>query len=87
MNSHNSTRGVTNEKSLLRVTFFKPNRRNMMSKLVQSVKNFMQEEEGVTAIEYGMIAFLIAVAILAAVTAVGGRLNVVFGQILTALGG
>ncbi len=58
-----------------------------MSKLVQSVKNFMQEEEGVTAIEYGMIAFLIAVAILAAVTAVGGRLNVVFGQILTALGG
>ena len=58
-----------------------------MSKLVQSVKNFMQEEEGVTAIEYGMIAFLIAVFILAAVTLVGQRLDVVFRAIVTALGG
>ncbi len=56
-----------------------------MSKLVQSVKNFMQEEEGVTAIEYGMIAFLIAVTIVAAVRLVGTELNTVFGQVLAAL--
>jgi pilus assembly protein Flp/PilA len=33
-----------------------------MKKLMASVKNFLREEDGVTAIEYGLIAALIAVA-------------------------
>jgi len=40
-------------------------------KLVQYLKNFAREDDGVTAIEYGLIAALIAVVIIAAVTAVG----------------
>jgi pilus assembly protein Flp/PilA len=45
----------------------------------------IQREEGVTAIEYGLIAALIAVAIIAAVTLVGGNLNTTFGTISSAL--
>ncbi|WP_425291966.1 Flp family type IVb pilin, partial [Candidatus Liberibacter asiaticus] len=32
------------------------------------VKNFLQDESGATAIEYGLLASLIAVAIIASVT-------------------
>lgn len=52
-----------------------------MDKLVQSVKNFMQEEEGVTAIEYGLIAALIAVVIIAGVQLVGTQLLALFNTI------
>lgn len=53
--------------------------------MVQFIKKFWQEEEGVTAIEYGLIAALIAVVIITAVTAVGGNLNAVFTYIANAL--
>lgn len=49
------------------------------------IKNFLRDEDGVTAIEYGLIAALIAVVIITAVTLVGTDLNVVFGKIATAL--
>ncbi len=42
-----------------------------------------QNRTGVTAIEYGLIAGLIAVAIIAAVTLVATNLNLVFGAINT----
>jgi pilus assembly protein Flp/PilA len=47
--------------------------------------SFMADESGVTAIEYGLIAALISVAIVAALTAVGGQLNTVFNTIKTDL--
>ena len=37
-------------------------------KLVNFIKNFAREDDGVTAIEYGLIAALIAVVIIASVT-------------------
>ena len=43
--------------------------------------NFVQDESGATAIEYGLIAALIAVAIIAAVTPVGGKLNSTFTSV------
>lgn len=46
---------------------------------------FMQDEEGATAIEYGLIAGLISVAIIIAVTAVGTDLSAVFTEISTKL--
>ena len=52
-----------------------------MTKLLR----FFREEEGVTAIEYGLIAALIAVAIIATVAAVGTALNGVFTNVETAL--
>lgn len=58
--------------------------------LAQFVQKFVRDEEGVTAIEYGLIAALIAVFIIASVTIVGGKLADVFtkisGALQTALG-
>lgn len=54
-----------------------------MSKLMR----FIKDEQGVTAIEYGLIAALIAVVIIGTVTSIGTQLDVKFGEILTALGG
>ncbi len=51
--------------------------------MLQLVKSFWQEEEGVTAIEYGLIAALIALVIVAGVSAAGGSLNTLFTDIST----
>lgn len=48
---------------------------------MEMIKSFIREEDGVTAVEYGLIAALIAVVIAAAVQAVGSNLNTVFGII------
>ncbi|WP_321792023.1 Flp family type IVb pilin [Burkholderia pyrrocinia] len=44
---------------------------------------FLREEDGVTAIEYGLIAGLIAVAIVAGVTSIGGSLGNMFTNLGT----
>ena len=46
------------------------------------IKNFLREEDGVTAIEYGLIAALIGVAILAAVGLIGTNLNAVAAPVI-----
>jgi pilus assembly protein Flp/PilA len=46
-----------------------------------------REEKGATAVEYGLMVGLIAVVIIAAVIALGGRLDTLFRQIVTSLGG
>ena len=48
--------------------------------------NFLRDKNGATAIEYGLIAALISVVIIAAVTLVGSNLSGVFSSIATALG-
>jgi pilus assembly protein Flp/PilA len=48
-----------------------------MSKFLKLFKN----EEGATAIEYGLIAALIAVAIIGALTSVGSRLTTTFNNV------
>jgi len=48
---------------------------------MKKLMRFFKDEEGVTAIEYGLIAALIAVVIIAAVTAVGDQLILVFERI------
>jgi len=42
---------------------------------------FASDESGATAIEYGLIAALIAVGIIAAATTLGGSLSDLFGRI------
>ena len=49
------------------------------------VRNFLSDESGVTAIEYALIASLIAVAIIGAVTTVGGKVSTVFTEVGTSL--
>ena len=53
--------------------------------MMQLIKRFIREEEGVTAIEYGLIAALIALVIAAAVILVGNDLKVVFNKIANCL--
>ena len=47
--------------------------------------NFVREDNGVTAIEYGLIAALIAVAIIGALTTLGTALADNFGEVSNAL--
>jgi len=49
------------------------------------VAKLLRDESGATAIEYGLIAALISVVIIAAVTLVGTNLSTVFNSIATAL--
>lgn len=48
-----------------------------MSKL----QHFLRQEDGAAAIEYGLLAGLIAVAIIGMVTLVGGGLNAIFNTV------
>ena len=48
---------------------------------------FMKDESGATAIEYGLIAAGISVAIIAVVNGLGTSLNSKFGSIASQLGG
>lgn len=49
-----------------------------MDKIILATRRFLRDEEGATAIEYGLMAALIAVVIIAAVAAIGTNLNVTF---------
>ena len=57
-----------------------------MKNLQMAVKRFWADEEGVTAIEYGLLAALIAVVIIAGAALVGTNLNTLFNDIGTCLG-
>jgi pilus assembly protein Flp/PilA len=46
---------------------------------------FLRNESGATAIEYGLIAAGISVAIIAVVQGLGGNLNTTFSSVSTAL--
>ncbi|SOE94207.1 pilus assembly protein Flp/PilA [Burkholderia sp. D7] len=56
-----------------------------MQSLINSTKAFIRDEDGVTSIEYGLMAALIAVAIITAVKLVATELNATFGTVSTAL--
>ena len=49
--------------------------------MLQSMKNFVGDDSGVTAIEYALIASLIAVFIIVAVQLVGTQVSTVFTEI------
>jgi len=42
--------------------------------------SFLKDEDGVSAIEYGLIASLVAVALIVGATAMGGKLNTLFTE-------
>jgi pilus assembly protein Flp/PilA len=49
------------------------------------VSRFMKDESGATAIEYGLIAAGISIAIIAVVNGLGTKLNTVFGSVSSQL--
>ncbi len=56
----------------------------MLSYLLAS---FARREEGQTLTEYALIIVLVALAVILALTALGGQIAAVFDQIVTELGG
>jgi pilus assembly protein Flp/PilA len=59
----------------------------MMSKIVSAFKAFVADENGVTAIEYGLIAALVGVAIVGAVTLLGTEISKTFNTVVDKLNG
>ncbi len=55
--------------------------------LSRIIVKFVKDESGATAIEYGLIAALVSVAAIAALTSLGGSLTAIFGSVDTALKG
>ncbi len=49
--------------------------------MFKSMKNFAHDDSGATAIEYALIASLIAVFIISAVSTLGTKISTVFSEI------
>jgi pilus assembly protein Flp/PilA len=56
-----------------------------MKNLIISIKRFVDDEQGVTAIEYGLIAALIAVVIIVAAELAGTRLSCLYNRVADCL--
>lgn len=54
--------------------------------MTKFVSRFIKDESGATAIEYGLIAALIAVVIIGAVTLLGTNISSRFTQVANAIG-
>lgn len=52
-----------------------------MKNLYNGIRKFARDEEGASAVEYGMMVGLIAVAIIITVAAIGTQLNTLFTTI------
>lgn len=50
-----------------------------------TLRRLLEDESGATAIEYGLIAALVSVAAIAALTAMGGSLKALFEAVSAAL--
>lgn len=55
--------------------------------MLSRIRQFIRDENGATAIEYGLIAALLSVVIIGTVTLAGDSLDATFQSIATALGG
>uniref|UniRef100_A0A7V4LC91 Flp family type IVb pilin n=1 Tax=Desulfobacca acetoxidans TaxID=60893 RepID=A0A7V4LC91_9BACT len=57
-----------------------------MQDLFTKVKTFIREEEGASAVEYGLLVAGIAVVVMAAIYGIGTALNTKFTEVQTRLG-
>ena len=53
--------------------------------MLKTFKTFAMDESGATAIEYGLIAALVAIGLIAALTSLGKSLSKIFTHVSTAL--
>ncbi|MEX3954051.1 Flp family type IVb pilin [Paraburkholderia sp. EG287B] len=56
-----------------------------MQKIIAQAKQFARDENGITALEYGMLAALITVLIMASIASIGTTLQNVFSDIVNTL--
>jgi pilus assembly protein Flp/PilA len=57
-----------------------------MTQCMEWIRALIARDDGITAIEYALLAALIAVAIIGAVSAVGGDVGTIFNLVSTKLG-
>ncbi len=55
--------------------------------MITTIKSFLSDESGATAIEYGLIAALVSVAAIAALGSLGNSLGTMFNSVADELGG
>ncbi len=55
--------------------------------MIRNIIRFANDEDGATAIEYGLIAALVSVAAIGALTAMGNSLSTMFNTVSSALSG
>ncbi|MFQ5466935.1 MAG: Flp family type IVb pilin [Kiloniellaceae bacterium] len=55
--------------------------------MLKRIESFYRDESGATAIEYGLIAALVSVAAITALTAMGTSLKTMFAKVSSALSG
>jgi pilus assembly protein Flp/PilA len=53
--------------------------------MINTIKNFLSDESGATAIEYGLIAALVSVAAITALGSLGDSLGTMFNSVATEL--
>jgi pilus assembly protein Flp/PilA len=53
--------------------------------MMETIKRFLKDEEGVTAIEYGLIAAGIAVAVIVVVYTIGRQISAAFQSVANCL--
>jgi pilus assembly protein Flp/PilA len=53
--------------------------------MLKQISKFLRDENGATAVEYGLIAGLLAVLIIGVLTLAGGSLKTIFSKIQTGL--
>lgn len=58
-----------------------------MNNFKNAISKFANDETGAGAIEYGLLAALIALVVAAFLPGVSGAINGVFGNVITCLGG
>jgi pilus assembly protein Flp/PilA len=54
--------------------------------MLKKILNFLKDEEGVTAIEYALIAVLVAIALVGGATLLGTNINGRFDQVAGVVG-
>ncbi len=57
----------------------------MKTKISQSLRNFIRDEEGASGIEYALVATMVAVALVTFVTPISDAIKAVFTDIQAAL--
>lgn len=58
-----------------------------MKNLTQGITRFLREDEGVTMVEYGLIAALVSIVTIVALGAVGTQLDTLYDRIAVCLQG
>jgi pilus assembly protein Flp/PilA len=58
----------------------------MCARFSQAVVNFLQREDGPTAVEYAVMLALIIVVCISAITTLGGNANAVFSSVGATIG-